>query len=597
MSGDTTLIATIAAAFVLALAFGFIAVRLRIPPLVGYLLAGIALGPFTPGLVADANFAGQLAEIGVILLMFGVGLHFSFKDLFETRRVALPGALAQMAVATGIGAAVALLWGWGLGAALVFGLSLSVASSVVLLRALEQRNALDSREGHIAMGWLIVEDVAMVLVVVVLPVLVQPHDSEGGRSAIVAVAMVLGKVALFVALALVVGTRVVPWLLKHIARTGSGELFTLAVLAIALGIAYVSAELFDVSLALGAFFAGVVLAESHLSQRAAADSLPLKDAFAVLFFVSVGMLFDPNILLHDPLAVLAVLLIILLGKAVVAFAIVAAFGYRISTALTVSASLAQIGEFSFILSGLGAALGVLPPAGRDLILAGAILSIALNPLAFAAVRPLAAWLERLPWVARRSALADAQAPTSAGDLREHAVIVGYGRVGGRIGPILQKAGVPFVVIERDRRLVATLREPGIRTVYGEASADGPLEAAGVHNARVIVIATPDGFQTRRVLERARARNPQIKTAARTHSESELAYLEGEGVSIVVMGERQLALAMAKLTVECFPSPEAGAAPAADAAPPAADAAPKADAAPPEADPAPPEGDAAPPRSR
>ncbi len=322
MTHDTTLIATIAAAFVLALAFGFVAVRIRIPPLVGYLIAGIALGPFTPGIIADANFAAQLAEIGVILLMFGVGLHFSFKDLFETRRVALPGALAQMAAATAIGAALAMLWGWSVGAGIVFGLSLSVASSVVLLRALEQRMSLDSPEGHIAMGWLIVEDMAMVLAVVILPVLAQPEDAAGGDNVATAIALVLAKIAVFVALALVVGTRVVPWLLMRVTATGSRELFTLAVLAVALGIAYGSAVLFDVSLALGAFFAGVVLGESDLSQRAAADSLPLKDAFAVLFFVSVGMLFDPSILLRDPLAVLAVLGIILLGKSLVAFAIV-----------------------------------------------------------------------------------------------------------------------------------------------------------------------------------------------------------------------------------------------------------------------------------
>ena len=394
MTDDTTLLATIAVAFMLALAFGYVAARIRIPPLVGYLVAGVSLGPFTPGIVADVDFAAQLAEIGVILLMFGVGLHFSFKDLFATRHIALPGAIAQMAVATACGAALALFWGWGLGAGVVFGLSLSVASSVVLLRALEQRNSLDSPEGHIAMGWLIVEDGAMVLAVVILPVLAQPHDSTGNASLAGAVTLVLAKVALFVALALVVGTRVVPWLLTRVHRTGSRELFTLAVLTIALGIAYGSAKLFDVSLALGAFFAGVVLSESDLSKRAAADSLPLKDAFAVLFFVSVGMLFDPTIVLRDPLSIVAVLMVILLVKALAAFAIVMVFRYSLFTALTVAASLAQIGEFSFIFSGIGVALGVLPVAGRDLILAGAILSIALNPLAFAAIRPATAWATR-----------------------------------------------------------------------------------------------------------------------------------------------------------------------------------------------------------
>jgi CPA2 family monovalent cation:H+ antiporter-2 len=383
------LLATIAAAFVLSLAFGFVAVKARIPPLVGYLLAGIALGPFTPGLVADASFAAQLAEIGVILLMFAIGLHFSFDDLFKTRHIALPGALAQIAVATAIGTGLATMWGWSLSAGILFGLSLSVASSVVLLRALEQRKALGSPEGQIAMGWLIVEDMAMVLVVVILPVLAEP----GGGIA-VAIAILLVKIAVFVALALAVGTRIVPWLLSHVSRTGSRELFTLAVLAIALGIAYGSAELFEVSLALGAFFAGVVLSESELSQRAAADSLPLKDAFAVLFFVSVGMLFDPSVLLRDPLAIAAVLLVILIGKSVAAFAIVRAFGYSTTTALTISASLAQIGEFSFILASLGVALGILPAEGRDLVLAGAILSIALNPLAFLAISGLSNWLQK-----------------------------------------------------------------------------------------------------------------------------------------------------------------------------------------------------------
>jgi K+:H+ antiporter len=558
MTHDTTLIATIAAAFVLALAFGFVAVRVRIPPLVGYLIAGIVLGPFTPGIIADANFAAQLAEIGVILLMFGVGLHFSFKDLFETRRVALPGALAQMAAATAIGTGLAMLWGWNVGAGIVFGLSLSVASSVVLLRALEQRMSLDSPEGHIAMGWLIVEDVAMVLAVVILPVLAQPEGVAGGENMAIAVALVLAKIAVFVALALVVGTRVVPWFLMRVTATGSRELFTLAVLAIALGIAYGSAVLFDVSLALGAFFAGVVLGESDLSQRAAADSLPLKDAFAVLFFVSVGMLFDPSILLRDPLAVLAVLGIILLGKTLVAFAIVTTFGYPLVTALTVSASLAQIGEFSFILAGLGADLGILPLAGRDLILAGAILSIALNPLAFAAIGPITAWLQRSRI---GTPIAASDVPQAVGSekrrsmLRDHAVIVGYGRVGSRIGPMLEQFAVPYVVIERDRRLVGSLREGGVSAVCGDASLEGILDAAGVRHARVIVIATPDGLQTRHVLEISREMNPQIKTAVRTHSDSERAYLERAGVDIVTMGEHHLAMAMAEFALACFGVPE------------------------------------------
>ena len=371
MPHETELVVTVAAGLGLAFVFGFAAARLRLPPLVGYLLAGVALSPFTPGPVGDTALAGQLAEIGVILLMFGVGLHFSFEDLFAVRRVAVPGAAAQIAVATGLGIAVARLWGWSWGAGLVFGLTLSVASTVVLLRALEQRGILASRDGRIATGWLIVEDIATVLVLVLLPVLA---GSLGGTSAApnpgaqplpVAIALTLGKVAVFVAVMHVFGRRVVPWLLQRVARVGSRELFTLGVLAIALGIAVGAAFLFGVSFALGAFFAGVVISESELSQRAASDALPLQDAFSVLFFVSVGMLFDPSVLVREPLRLLLVLGIVVVGKSAAAFAIVRAFGLPTSTALTISASLAQIGEFSFILAALGVSLGLLPRRGQQ----------------------------------------------------------------------------------------------------------------------------------------------------------------------------------------------------------------------------------------
>jgi len=559
MIHDTTLIATIAAAFVLALAFGFAAIRVHVPPLVGYLLAGIALGPFTPGLVADANFAAQLAEVGVILLMFGIGLHFSFNDLFETRRIALPGALAQMASATVIGAALAVTWGWGVGAGILFGLSLSVASSVVLLRALEQSDALDSAEGKIAMGWLIVEDMAMVLVVVILPVLAAQGASYGGREIAIAVAVVLAKVAAFIFLALIVGTRLVPWLLIRVSRTDSRELFTLAVLATALGIAYGSAELFDVSLALGAFFAGVVLSESEFSQRAATDSLPLKDAFAVLFFVSVGMLFDPSVLLRDPLAVLAVLLVILLGKSLVAFAIVRAFGYRAGTALTISASLAQIGEFSFILAGMGVTAGILPVEGRDLVLAGAILSIALNPLAFLAIPALSSWLDR---TSVRDGAEEISSASHAGGfarstaLREHAVIVGFGPVGSRIAQMLQEAATPFVVIERDRGLVTKAREHGAIVVHGDASSATILEAASLSHARVIVISTSDGWRARRILEAVRELHPSVKTAVRSDGDAERGPLERMDANLVVTSEPQVALALGTFAIDCFAAPPA-----------------------------------------
>ncbi len=391
MHHEATLIATVAMGFVLAFVFGFAASRLRLPPLIGYLVAGVAVGPFTPGFVADAALAAQLAEMGVILLMFGVGLHFSVADLMAVRRVAIPGAIGQIVLATALGAGLAMVWGWSLGAGLVFGLSLSVASTVVLLRALEDRNALDHPNGRIAVGWLIVEDLVTVLALVLLPALSEllggrpdPHATSGG-SVLLTLGITLLKVAAFVVLAVVLGPKVVPWLLKQVARTGSRELFTLSVLAIAMGIAYGSAALFGVSFALGAFFAGVVLNESEFSHRAAANSLPLQDAFAILFFVSVGMLFDPSIVVREPFAVIAVLLVIVLGKSIAALGVVVALGYPVATALTVSASLAQIGEFSFILAGLGKSAGLLPQEAFDLILAGALLSITLNPVCFAAV--------------------------------------------------------------------------------------------------------------------------------------------------------------------------------------------------------------------
>jgi CPA2 family monovalent cation:H+ antiporter-2 len=412
MPHSTSLIATIVVGLVLAFGCGFVASRLRLPPLVGYLLAGIAVGPFTPGFVADVDLAGQLAEIGVILLMFGIGLHFSIRDLLTVYPIALPGALAQIATSLAVCAALAVLWGWSWTAGILLGLGLSVASAVVLLRILEERRSLDQVEGRIAIGWLIVQDLAMVLALVLLPALA--GSSEGDRPEVAArvlgddvgvrLALTVAKVAAFVALVLVVGTRLVPRLLEEVARTGSRELFTLSVLAAALGIAYGSAELFGVSFALGAFFAGVVLSESDLSHQAAADSLPLRDAFAVLFFVSVGMLFGPMILVQEPLRILAVLGVIVIAKSLPALAIVLAFRYPVSSALTVAAGLAQIGEFSFILAGLGVGLGLLPPEGRDLILAGALLSITLNPLLFIAADQSAVWLRAAPAAGAAGAL-------------------------------------------------------------------------------------------------------------------------------------------------------------------------------------------------
>jgi len=563
---ETSLIALLAIGFVLALLLGLAANILRVSPIVGYLVAGIAVGPFTPGFVGDSGLASQLAEIGVILLMFGVGLHFSIRDLLAVRAIALPGAVAQIITATAIGYAMAIFLGWSPGAGLVFGLSLSVASTVVLLRALEERNALQSSEGKIAVGWLIVEDLAMVLALVMLPALA---PALGGDSSAIhapglsdktwlTLLLTLGKVALFVVLALVVGKRVVPWLLMRVTRTGTRELFTLCVLAIALGIAYGSSAAFGVSFALGAFFAGVILSESELSHQAGNDSLPLKDAFAVLFFVSVGMLFDPTILMREPLAVLAVLAIIMVGKSVAAFVIVLAFRHPVRTALTVSASLAQIGEFSFILAGLGAALGLLPPDGRDLILAGAILSIALNPATFAGIAPLTRFLEARPrllaLLERGGAGRHRAAAAVSTHLRDHAILVGYGRVGGAIGPVLHAQGLPFIVIERDHLMLASAQAAGIPTLVGDAAVPDVLEAAGLEHARLLVVATPDGFQARRIVEVAQQRRAGIDIVVRTHSDSEFKALQEMKVGRAIMGERELAQGMLEYSLRSLGVP-------------------------------------------
>ena len=544
MPHDSTLIPTLVIGLVFAFIGGFAVSKLRLPPLVGYLLAGVAVGPFTPGFVADQQLASELAEIGVILLMFGVGLHFSLKELLAVRRIAIPGAVGQIAVATALGAGIAHLWGWSLGAGLVFGLSLSVASTVVLLRALEQRGLLDSANGRIAIGWLIVEDLAMVLALVLLPGLAgAPEPGHASPDLLPLLGWTLAKVGGFLLVVMVVGTRVVPWLLAQVARTGSRELFTLAVLAVALGIAFGSAKLFGVSFALGAFFAGVVLSESDFSHRAAADSLPLQDAFAVLFFVSVGMLFDPGILLREPLPVLAVLFIILFGKSIAAFALVRAFRYPTATALTISASLAQIGEFSFILANLGVELQVMPERGRDLILVGAILSILANPLFFAAIDRMRPWLER-PEPETGAAVAQADGsdlPVTA--LTGHTVLIGYGRVGGAIGEVLLAQGAKLFVIEENETTVDSLRKRGVEAHAGNAAAPDLLRAANFAVASCVFVAVPNAFEAGQVVEQARAANPAIKIVARAHLDGEVDYLRDLGANAVVMGEREIARAM------------------------------------------------------
>ncbi len=562
MAHSAPLITTIAAALGLALILGLVAVRLNLPALVGYLIAGVIIGPATPGFVADLELSRQLAEIGVMLLMFGVGLHFSLGDLLAVRRIALPGAIVQIATATALGVAVASAWGWGLGAGVVFGLALSVASTVVLLRALENRGALESINGRIAVGWLVVEDLAMVLALVLLPPLagwlagVEPSAAEGpGRQALLAtLALTLGKVSVFVVLIFVVGGRVVPWLLWQVARTGSRELFTLCVIAAAVVIAYGAAAIFGVSFALGAFFAGVVLRESSLSHRAAHESLPLRDAFAVLFFVSVGMLFDPAMLLQEPVRLLVVIAIIILGKTVTAFLLVLAFGYPLNTALTVSASLAQIGEFSFILASLGISLNLLSVEGQNLILAGSLISIALNPLLFSAIQPVQAWIRSRSGLARAMERPDdplAQLPATVDQnrLTGHILLVGYGRVGRRIAEALTQRGLPIVVVEQNREIVERLRQHGIPAVSGDGSDPAVLIQAHVARARMLVIAIPDTFLARKMIGIARALQPDVETVIRAHSDEEAALLRQERAGQVFMGEHELALGMSRHVLE------------------------------------------------
>jgi len=556
MHHNISLITTIAAALGFGLLFGMLAVRMRLPALVGYLAAGVLIGPATPGFVADVALASQLAEIGVMLLMFGVGLHFSLDDLLEVKGIALPGAILQITVATLMGIGVSHLWGWSLGAGLVFGLALSVASTVVLLRALEDRGQLDSFNGRIAVGWLVVEDLVTVLVLVLLPALAGPlgghaADGHGANDSLwLALGKTLLSVGAFVAFMLLVGRKLFPWFLWRVAKTGSRELFTLAVIAAAVGIAYGSSLLFGVSFALGAFFAGMVLRESALSHRAAEETLPLRDAFSVLFFVSVGMLFDPRVLVEHPLEVLAVVAIVLFGKSLAAFILVLALRYPLNTAITVSASLAQIGEFSFILAALGMSLGLLPDLGQNLILAGAIISIAVNPLMFKAITPLQEWLRSKSDLARRlerstDPLAELPMTVTHERLTGQVVLVGYGRVGKRIAEELDKQGVHFVVAEQNREMVEELRRRDQPAVAGNAADPAVLIQAHIARASMLVIATPDTFHVRAMVETAKALNPAIHCVVRSHNEEEARLLREETGGTVFIGERELAASMTR----------------------------------------------------
>ena len=555
MPHETPLISMLAVGLVLAFVLGTIARRLKLSPIVGYLVAGVLVGPYTPGFDADVELAMQLSEVGVILLMFGVGLHFSVEDLMEVRSIAIPGAIAQIAVATAMGWGLAWWLGWPVMQGLVFGLALSCASTVVLLRALEDRRLLDTRRGRIAVGWLIVEDLVMVGALVLLPALAGALGGEGDGKPVtlgtvtVSLLVTALKVGAFVAVMMIVGRRFIPSALERAAGLGSRELFTLAVLAIALGVAYGSAMLFGVSFALGAFFAGMLLS-GDLSHRAASDSLPLRDAFAVLFFVAVGMLFDPAILLERPLEVLATFAIITVGKSVAAYAIVRAFGHPAPTALTISASLAQIGEFSFILAGLGVALEILPPEGRDLVLAGALLSIVANPILF-----------QLLDVGERRAAARSDdatpqpAPAHAGPplpTQGHAILVGYGRVGGEIARLLRERAVPVLVIEDDSDLVRKARAAEVPTLRGNAADARVLADAYPDTALLAVLAIPDALAAGEISERLRAANPGMTILARAHSDHEVKHLLAHGADGAVLAEKELAHSMAEMALSAPP---------------------------------------------
>ncbi|HTH96344.1 MAG TPA: YbaL family putative K(+) efflux transporter [Stellaceae bacterium] len=564
MPHHTTLIAILVTGFGLAFIFGTIANRMRLSPLVGYLIAGVIIGPFTPGFIADQGLADQLAEIGVILLMFGVGLHFSPSQLMAVKAIAIPGAIGQIVLMTLVGLGLAKLLGWSMSAGLVFGLALSVASTIVVIRALQERRLIDTERGRIAVGWLVFEDLAMVLTLVLLPALSGalggkaeagaapaslPWLVPAGYGVWGALGLTLAKLVAFVVIMLVVGRRFIPWILHRAAHTGSRELFRLAVLAIALGVAYGSAELFDVSFALGAFFAGMLLAESTLSQQAANETLPLRDAFAVLFFVSVGMLFDPTILVHHPLAVLATLAIVIVGNGAAAFLLLLLFRQRLRTALTLAISLSQIGEFSFILSGLGLDLGLLPAMGRDLILAAALLSIVVNPALFALLHHFGPRLKNWEPAAAPSADMTAEPAPELDEpaktaLTGHAVLVGFGRVGSMVGEALIEKGVPLLVIEERGEVTELLRARGIEVITGSAGQPGLLEAANIAEARWLISAIPNPFENANLIEDGRHANRDLEIIARAHNDAEVDYLKQYGANFIIVGETEIARGIA-----------------------------------------------------
>ncbi|WP_368875497.1 YbaL family putative K(+) efflux transporter [Proteus penneri] len=561
MPHSTPLITTIVGGLALAYILGMIAQRLKISPLVGYLAAGVLAGPFTPGFVADTSLAPELAEIGVILLMFGVGLHFSLKDLMAVKAIAIPGAIAQIAVATLLGLGLSAFFGWGLFSGIVFGLCLSTASTVVLLRALEERGLIDSQRGQIAIGWLIVEDLAMVLALVLLPAIANMLESSAQTNVsqlMINLGITIGKVVAFILIMMIVGRKLIPWILAKTAATGSRELFTLSVLALALGIAYGAVTLFDASFALGAFFAGMVLNESELSHRAAQDTLPLRDAFAVLFFVSVGMLFDPMVLIEHPLGILATLAIIIIGKSVAALLLVRMFGHSRRTALTISVSLAQIGEFAFILAGLGVALNVLEPDARNLVLAGALVSIMLNPVLFSLLDRYLAKTETKEEVEQlQQEELEEEMPVPV-DICGHAIIVGYGRAGSMLAEKLLAQSIPLVIIENSRNKFAELKEKSLNTVLGNASTKESLALARIDCAKSLLLTIPNGYEAADIAETARSMNPDLNIIVRAHFDDiivranydeEASFILEKGANHVVIDEDQTASAMADMLIK------------------------------------------------
>jgi CPA2 family monovalent cation:H+ antiporter-2 len=552
MLHEFPLINTLASALGLALILGFLANRLKLPTLVGYILAGILIGPFTPGFVANSKIASELAEVGIMLLMFGVGLHFSLDDLLKVRKIALPGALLQIIAATVMGAFFALSWGWNLSASLIFGLSLSVASTVVLLRAMEKNGLLQTINGQIAVGWLIVEDLIMVLVLVLLPAIANIFSASASlmpsENLWISLLITVLKIALFIAVMLIAGKKLFPKMLWHIARTGSRELFTLCVIAAAVSIAYGASKLFGVSFALGAFFAGMMMRESEFSHRAAEESLPFREAFAVLFFVSVGMLLKPEIIINSPFKVLTVIGIIIIGKSIAAALLVHFFKYSLKTSLTVSASLAQIGEFSFILAGLGVSLGLLPEEGQSLIVAGALISIALNPIVFKGASYLEQYIERHPkfksrFIFSNDSLSQLADELHDKDMANHIVLIGYGRVGSYIGDQLKRKNIEFVVIEQNRQLITTLRKNNINSI--SADANDLLIQTHIKKANMLVIAIPDNFKARDIIKAARALNSKIKILVRCHNHDEMELMKKETSCDTFLGEEELAKSMTK----------------------------------------------------